>query len=78
MDYMKDVGGGVPKRTVIGATMPAVHRPRILWMVSKMMRLSYNTFSHYGHSSTKYLDSRDIPVQNIQSVGIFQYKTFSQ
>jgi hypothetical protein len=38
----------------------------------------YKVFSQYGYSSTKYSVSRDIPVQNIQSVRIFQYKVFSQ
>jgi uncharacterized protein YjdB len=38
----------------------------------------YKIFSQQGHSSTKYSVSRDIPVQNIQSAGTFQYKIFSQ
>jgi hypothetical protein len=34
----------------------------------------YNTFSQQGYSSTKYSASKDIPVQNIQSARMFQYK----
>jgi hypothetical protein len=30
------------------------------------------------YSSTKYSVSRNIPVQNRQPIGIFQYKIFSQ
>jgi hypothetical protein len=35
-------------------------------------------FSQYEYFSTKYSVSRNIPVRNIQSVGIFQYKMFGQ
>jgi hypothetical protein len=34
--------------------------------------------SQYGYFSSKYSARRDISVQNIQPVGIFQYKIFSQ
>ena len=34
--------------------------------------------SQEGYSSTKYSARKDIPVQNIKSVRIFQYKIFSQ
>jgi hypothetical protein len=33
----------------------------------------YKIFSQHGNSSTKYSVRMDIPVQNIQSVGIFQH-----
>jgi hypothetical protein len=36
--------------------------------------IPYIIFSQQGYSSTKYSVSKGIPVQNIKSVGIFQYK----
>ena len=38
----------------------------------------YKMFTQQGYFNTKYVVSRDVSVQNIRSVGIFQYKIVSQ
>ena len=46
---------------------------------STKQQYSYElVFSKIQQYSKNELASRNIPVQNIQSVGIFQYETFSQ
>jgi hypothetical protein len=44
----------------------------------QLAKAAYLIFSEQGYSSARYSVNRDIPVQKIQSVGIFQYEIFSR